>query len=159
MLLESLLKEYRRHRVARFAVWVAAYGVVLWIVGRTAGGVPGLLWFLFWITSVPTAFYYLFRLFRLFKQRVLWSLRRRLIVTYLFIAVVPIILFALLVAIGAFMINGQFASYLISLRLHEQGDELQELDRALVDEARVTSWIKPEELLDHLQRFFVTDRR
>ncbi|MHB8653712.1 MAG: PP2C family protein-serine/threonine phosphatase [Terriglobia bacterium] len=158
MLLESLRNEYRRHRVARFAVWVAAYGVALWVVGRTTGGVPGLLWFLFWITSVPTAFYYLFRLVGIFKQRVLWSLRRRLIITYLFIAVVPIFLFVLLVGLGAFMINGQFASYLISLRLREQTDELQELDRALVDEARVTSWNKPEELLSHLQSVFVSDQ-
>ncbi|HEV2233452.1 MAG TPA: SpoIIE family protein phosphatase [Terriglobia bacterium] len=157
MLLESLRNEYRRHRVTRFAIWVAAYGVALWVVGRTTGRVPGLLWLLFWITSVPAAFYYLFRLVGFFKQRVLWSLRRRLIITYLFIAVVPIFLFVLLVGLGAFMINGQFASYLISLRLREQGDELQELDHALVDEARVTSWIKPEELLSHLQRVFETD--
>ena len=143
--------------MARFAVWVAAYGMALWLVARTLGGVPGVLWFLFWISSVSVVFYYLFRLSGFFKQRVLWSLRRRLIITYVFIAVVPIFLFVLLVGLGAFMINGQFASYLISLRLHEQSDELQELDRVLVDEARLTSWTKPEDLLSHLQRFFVTE--
>jgi sigma-B regulation protein RsbU (phosphoserine phosphatase) len=157
VLLESLRNEYRRHRVARFAIWVVAYGFVLWLTGRTTGSVPAGLWFLFWAIFIPTAIYYLYRLFKLFKQKLLWRLSRRLAVTYVFIAFVPILLLVLLVGFGAFMINGQFASYLISIRLAEREAELQELDRILVHEARMTPVKTPDELLARLQGFFVAE--
>jgi phosphoserine phosphatase RsbU/P len=143
--------------MARFAVWVAAYGAALWVMGRTTGSVPAGLWFIFWATVIPTAIYYLFRLVNLFKQKLLWRLRRRLAVTYLFIAVVPIILLLLLVWFGAILINGQFASYLISIRLGERVDALREMDLILAHEARLSGAKTPDELLDYLQRFFVTE--
>lgn len=143
--------------MARFAVWVIAYGLALWVVGRTAGNIPGGLWFVFWASLLPTAFYYLIRLIKLFRQKLLWRLRRRLAVTYVFIALVPIFLLVILVGFGALMINGQFASYLISIRLGEQKNELQELDRILVHEAHLTPMKTPEDLVGHLQRFFATE--
>src|SRR5690349_17157798 len=102
--------------MARFAVCVAAHGAALWVTGRTSANVPTGMWFIFWATVIPTAVYYLFRLVNLFKQKLLWRLRRRLVVTYLFLAVVPIILLLVLVGFGAILINGQFASYMISIR-------------------------------------------
>jgi hypothetical protein len=57
VVLQALRNEYQRHWMTRFAMWVAAYGASLRIVDRTSGGVPGLLWFLFWITAIPTVHY------------------------------------------------------------------------------------------------------
>src|SRR5260370_3531548 len=47
-------------------------------------------------------------------RRLIWRLRNRLIVAYLFIAFVPIVLIAILVAIGAWIMTGQTAVYLVS---------------------------------------------
>ncbi len=156
-MLGTLRQEYRTHRMARFAVWIVAYGAALWVVKRFTGGLPGLLWFLFWVTFIPSSVYVLFRLIGFVRQRVLWRLRRRLIVTYLFIAVVPIVLILILVVVGAFIINGQFASFLVALRLREHADELQQMNRVLTHQARLIPHPTPAALLDHLQKFFLTE--
>jgi sigma-B regulation protein RsbU (phosphoserine phosphatase) len=46
-------------------------------------------------------------------KRIIWRLRNRLIVSYLFIAVVPMALLLALVAIGGYMLMGQVATYTI----------------------------------------------
>jgi sigma-B regulation protein RsbU (phosphoserine phosphatase) len=54
------------------------------------------------------------RLVRRNLKKVLWRLRNRLIVSYLFIAVVPIALVMLLVAIGGYVLMGQIAVYAVN---------------------------------------------
>ncbi len=46
-------------------------------------------------------------------SRTLWSLRNRLLVAYLFVAVVPILLILSMVGIGLYMFYGQYAAYLL----------------------------------------------
>jgi sigma-B regulation protein RsbU (phosphoserine phosphatase) len=156
VLLESLRREYRRHRMARFAVWIFAYGLALWIMGRI-GGVPGFLWVLFWITAIPTAVYYFFRLLGFFKQRLLWRLRRRLVVAYVFIAVVPIALIVLLVGLGVYITNGQFASFLVASKLRNRVEVLHHLNRMIAHQAGHLKPTTPEALLDELQSVFIAD--
>src|SRR5579859_1606985 len=43
----------------------------------------------------------------------IWRLRNRLMVTYLFIAVVPIVLILALAAVGTWIVAGQMAIYLV----------------------------------------------
>ncbi len=145
--------------MARFSFWVAAYGVALWLVDRFTSGAPGLLWFLFWITFIPVVVYYLIRLVRFFRQRVLWRLRWRLLVTYAFIAFVPIVLIVFLVAFGAFIINGQFAAFLVASNLRDHFDQLRQLNRAVVHEARLSRDKTPQTLLDDLRNFYVSELR
>jgi sigma-B regulation protein RsbU (phosphoserine phosphatase) len=114
---EVLLQEYRTHRMARFAALVAIYGLALRVAARFAGGVAGGWWLLFWLGLIATGIYYLARFVGFVRNRLLWRLRRRLIVTYLFIAVVPILLILVLAWLGAYIINGQFAAFLVTLRL------------------------------------------
>ncbi len=154
---KSLLEEYRTHKMARFAVWVLAYGAALLAVDWFAGGVPRLLWFIFWLAFLTAIIYYISRLVGLFKHRVLWRLRRRLIVTYLFIAVVPILLIVLLVGLGAFIINGQFGAFLVTLRLRDRFDELKQLNRVVVHETHQARQTTPEALAARLQTFYVTE--
>ncbi len=158
MILESFRREYRAHRMARFAVWIAAYGAALWLVNRfTRAGAPGPLWFLFWIAFLPIAVYYLFRLTGFVKRRVLWRLRRRLIVTYVFIAVVPILLILTLVGLGAYILDGQFASFLVASKLRNRADQLQQLDRVVIHQADHFRATTSEALLDHLCNFVNAD--
>jgi sigma-B regulation protein RsbU (phosphoserine phosphatase) len=157
IVLAPLLGEYRAHRMARFAFWVGAYGAALWLVDRLAGGVPGLLWFLFWITFLVSVGYYVGRLIGFIRDRMLWRLRRRLIVAYLFIAVVPILLIVLLVGLGAFIVNGQFAAFLVTLRVREHVEELRQINRVVAHEAHLARDTDPEVLLDRLQHFYVDE--
>ena len=145
--------------MARFSFWVAAYGVALWLVDRFTSGAPLLLWFLFWITFIPVVVYCLIRLVRFFRQRVLWKLSRRLLVTYAFIAFVPIVLIVVLVAVGAFIINGQFAAFLVASNLRGHFDQLRQLNRAVVHEARLSRDKTPEILLGDLRNFYVSQLR
>ena len=158
-MLKLLIKEYRSHRMVRFAAWVSAYGAALWVVDRFQGGVPGLLWFVFWVTFVPVAVYLLVRLTKFVKRRVLWRLRWRLMVTYVFIAVVPILLIVGLVAAGAYIINGQFASFLVASRLRDRAVQLRHVSRLLAHEADRVPQDTPESLLRQLQETVVADLR
>jgi phosphoserine phosphatase RsbU/P len=156
-ILQSLRNEYRAHQMARFTAWVLAYGAALVLIGLLQGGVAGSLRFLFWIAFIPSAIYYALRLVTVFRQRVLWSLRRRLIVTYIFIAIVPILLIVGLVYIAAAIINGQFAAFLVASRLQERSDELRQLNRAVVHEAHLSRFRTPRELLAHLEDFYLNE--
>ena len=143
--------------MARFAAWVSAYGLALWLVERLTGSVPGSLWFLFWITFIPAVIYYLGRLLGYVRSHLLWRLRRRLIVAYLFIAVVPILLIILLVGLGAFIMNGQLAAYLVAAKLRSAFDELNQVNRAVIHEARLTKDSSPDAMLDLIRRFYVSE--
>ncbi len=158
-LARALRREYRSHRMARFGIWVVAYGVALRVVDLFTAGAPGPLWFLFWVAIIPVGFHYLMRLVRYIRQRVLWRLRRRLIVAYLFIAVVPILLIVLLAGIGGYIINVQFASFLVALRVHDHVDQLQELARVVAHEAHLNGQPLPAGQIDHLKKVFLNELR
>jgi sigma-B regulation protein RsbU (phosphoserine phosphatase) len=59
----------------------------------------------------------LVKLARRGMRKAIWRLRNRLIVAYLFIAVVPIILIVTLMAIGGYAVIGQMAVYLVNTEL------------------------------------------
>jgi len=148
-----LLSEYHRHRVARFAVWALAYGIALWLVSRFSGNVPGFLWFLFWIAFLFVAGYYLLRLLRFIRRTLLWHLRRRLILTYFFVAVVPIALIAILIWLAAVIINGQLASFLVLSKLRDRAAELGRLAAVLSRHGEHFSKSTPTATINDLDDF------
>ncbi len=158
-MLRLFLQEYRSHRMVRFATWVSAYGAALWLVGRFQGEVPGLLWFVFWLTFIPVAVYALVRAGKFVKRKILWRLRWRLMVTYVFIAVVPILLILILVGLGAYIINGQFASFLVASKLRERAVQLRQVSRLLAHQADRVSQDAPESFVQQLQALVAADLR
>ena len=54
---------------------------------------------------------------RWLRRRMLWRLRNRLIVTYTFIGVIPIILLGAMALIAGYLFAGQFATYVASARV------------------------------------------
>jgi sigma-B regulation protein RsbU (phosphoserine phosphatase) len=153
--LDVLLREYRARPMARFTAWLIAFGAALWVEGIVSGGAPGLLWAVFVIGLAVSAGYYIVRLVGAFKHHVLWHLRRRLVVTYVFIAVVPIALILVLVGRGIVIANGQFAAFLVTLNVNDQVDQLEQVNRIVAHEAYVSPARTPDQLLDHLQQFYV----
>jgi len=64
------------------------------------------------------------RLGRLGVRKAIWRLRNRLMVTYLFIAVVPVILILMLVGLGGYAVLGQVASHLVTSELDRRTAEM-----------------------------------
>jgi sigma-B regulation protein RsbU (phosphoserine phosphatase) len=87
---------------------VAAGGLVLAILGFDAGPSSFLKYL-----AVLAGIYLLFRLIGWWRTRLLWSLRNRLIVAYLFIAVVPILLIVTLVLLAGRILYSQLGAYLL----------------------------------------------
>jgi sigma-B regulation protein RsbU (phosphoserine phosphatase) len=78
----------------------------------------------------------------------IWRLRNRLVVTYVFIAVVPIVLILLLVAIGAYIVTGQIAVYLLQRELEGRSAALMVPAQGLAstppqDMANRLRWLAP----------------
>jgi sigma-B regulation protein RsbU (phosphoserine phosphatase) len=152
---DVLIREYRARPMARFTAWLLAFGAALWVEGLVSGGAPGVLWAVFFIGLAVSAVYYVVRLVGAFKHHVLWHLRRRLIVTYVFIAFVPIVLILVLAALGTVIANGQFAAFLVTLNVNDQVEKMEQLNRIVAHEAYMSHSRSPDQLLDQLQQFYV----
>jgi sigma-B regulation protein RsbU (phosphoserine phosphatase) len=76
------------------------------------------------IGAILTGLLLAVRLSRLLVRGAIWRLRNRLIVTYVFIGVVPLVLVLALVAIGAYIFVGQTAVFLVSSELNRTIDVL-----------------------------------
>ncbi len=77
-------------------------------------------------------------------RQAIWRLRNRLVVTYVFIAVVPIVLILLLVAIGTYIVTGQIAVYLVT-------SELERRSAALMAPAQGLLYTAPQEVQDRIR--------
>ena len=75
------------------------FSVVQWLVGIALA-----------VTAIPL-------LFRVVRKHMLWSLRNKLVLTYLLIGLAPVILFVTLVLISSYVAAGQFAIHLADSRL------------------------------------------
>jgi sigma-B regulation protein RsbU (phosphoserine phosphatase) len=110
----------------------AAMGVCvggIWVtgIGSTARG-TGFLKYL----AVIAAGYLLYRFWSRLRGELLWSLRNRLIVVYVFIAVIPIILLLTLASRAGQIIYSQFGAYLL---YHDIHDRIQMLNDSSEDVA------------------------
>jgi sigma-B regulation protein RsbU (phosphoserine phosphatase) len=95
-------------RIERILVLLMALYALLYFTGIA----PGLAS----LVALAAFFFGLLTLVRL-GRKAIWRLRNRLVVAYLFIAVVPIALILLLVVIAAYVIVGQMAVYLVDNEL------------------------------------------
>ncbi|MGA2329284.1 MAG: SpoIIE family protein phosphatase [Bryobacteraceae bacterium] len=85
-----------------------------------ASGTELLLAFAAFVAGVLVALRWLIVVIR----KVIWRLRYRLLVAYLFIAVVPIVLIVILVWLGAEKFTGQIAAYLVTAELERRTNEI-----------------------------------
>jgi phosphoserine phosphatase RsbU/P len=94
---------------------VAAGGLLAGILGFN-GGFFNFLKYL----AVLAGVYLLFRLIGWWRNRLLWSLRNRLIIAYLFIAAVPILSIVTLVVLAARILYSQLGAYLLYEDIHQR---------------------------------------
>lgn len=110
----NLRKLWRRLSGVDIAALVVLLpGAVVTIAGM-GGGIPNFLKFL----AVLAVLYFLFRFIGWWRSRLLWSLRNRLIVAYVFIAVVPILLILTLGVLAGRILYSQLGAYLLYEDIH-----------------------------------------
>ena len=84
-------------------------------------GLGGWVSFLTFVVSVLFAVL----AFRWLKAKLLWRLRNRLIVTYVFIGVIPVVMLVALAAGAAYLFGGQFATYVVTSALNSELESLE----------------------------------
>ena len=115
--LRASLKEVWNHLTWPDLVSTAvAGGGLLAALFGLQGGVFSFLKYL----AVLAGVYLLFRLFAWWRDRLLWSLRNRLIVAYLFIAVVPILSIVTLAVLAGRILYSQLGAYLLHEDLQQR---------------------------------------
>ncbi len=95
--------------------------------GRSLGGWVGFLSFV-----VIVLFAYLGA--RWAKAKMLWRLRNRLIVTYVFIGVIPVVLLVVLTIGSLYLFAGQFATFVVTTRLNSRLGSLDSANSAMAHE-------------------------
>src|SRR6202167_2679685 len=72
--------------------------------------------------------------FRSLRRKVLWRLRNRLIVTYVFIGVIPAVLLVVMALISIYLFAGQFASFVVTSEINSQLRSMQAVNAAVSNE-------------------------
>lgn len=93
--------------------------VVYWLVEAVAGvQLPG--WTLVRLVFIVCTILFVVRSFPRVARKLLWRVRHRLLVTWIFLGVVPIVLICALVAEGMFILMGQVAGYMTTAEISRQ---------------------------------------
>jgi sigma-B regulation protein RsbU (phosphoserine phosphatase) len=130
--LSDVLKQIKpQSLVARLTAYAAVVYVLLrlagWLSGRVIFGTR-LVAVLLSLGLVVLAFGLLWRL----RKIVLWRLRNRLLVTYGFIAVVPVVLILAIVVLAGYLMFGQLGAYLLISDLQAKSHEVDAANRMLL---------------------------
>src|SRR6202171_533355 len=122
-MLEKLKTLYRQvGKLGKIFAGLLLIYLVLLLLKPTSGWVTFLQFVL-----IVLGFWLALRLTRAFMRKAIWRLRNRLLVTYLFIAVVPVLLIGVLSGLSMFLLLSQLAAYLASSELDRR---IAALDRA-----------------------------
>jgi sigma-B regulation protein RsbU (phosphoserine phosphatase) len=147
-----------RTRVGRIAFFILGLDIFLYlleklvIVARLSSGSSLSGWVGF-LTFVSAALFS-WLLFRWLRDRVLWRLRNRLIVTYVFIGVIPVILLVTLALTAFYLFAGQFATFIVTTGLNSELRSLQSANSALAHDiaGRLQSGTGPSVALEGLRQ-------
>ena len=101
-----------------FVLLLAGYAALGWIAPRSG------LRLVLEIATVVAGLWLAIRLLRLAARQAVWRLRHRLLITYLFIAIVPLVFFAGLSTLLGYMLVSQLAAYLVTTELDHRVDGL-----------------------------------
>lgn len=114
-------------RWGRATLWLGLLSLLLWIANMFGAKVGG--WAAF--TTIVFVFFALIIACRWGYRPLMWRLRNRLIVTYLFIGVMPILLLLLMGGVAGYLFAGQFATYVAFSDLHSELQHLQAANDSL----------------------------
>ena len=81
--------------------------------------------------------------FRWLKKKLLWRLRNRLIVTYVFIGVIPVVLLVAMAAATIYLFSGQFANFIVTSEIGSQLRSMGAVNSAIASELALQSGQTP----------------
>ena len=89
-----------------------------------------------WVTFLAFVVIVLFLVLgiRWLKKRVLWRLRNRLIVTYVFIGVIPVVLLVAMAVGLVYLFSGQFANFVVTSELESQQRSMGAVNAGIANE-------------------------
>ena len=92
-----------------------------------------------WVTFLSALAVVLFAIvgFRWLRSQILWRLRNRLIVTYVFIGVIPVVLLTAMSLITLYILAGQFASYVVASGIATHLRRMETANNAIANELAV----------------------
>src|SRR5881394_1661019 len=102
------------------------FKLLVFSVGLALGGVPQFFAVVDTVAGLAAACglaYFAFRLLVLAKRRLLWRVKRKLIVSYVFIGLVPALLLVAFSLLCGFLLFYSFSSYLVQSRLRALSEE------------------------------------
>ena len=103
-----------------------AIKLALFAVSKVAGSLPAFLTVVDTVAGLAVAAggaYFLFRLIVLAQRRLLWRVRRKLILSYIFVGFVPALLIVAFFLLCGFLLFYNFSSYLVQSRLRAMSDQ------------------------------------
>jgi phosphoserine phosphatase RsbU/P len=125
-------------RMARIACYFLGLGGVLWLLQKLLGlfapswgeHLGGWVRFLVFIA----AFLFAILALRWLKKKLLWRVRNRLIVTYVFIGVIPVVLLLTLGFVTLYLFAGQFSGFVVTSEISSQLRSLEAVNSAISNE-------------------------
>jgi serine phosphatase RsbU (regulator of sigma subunit) len=111
-----------------------AIRLVVYAIGVVAGTVPGFLGVIDTVASLALAVgagYFLFQLIVLAKRQLLWRVRRKLILSYVFIGFVPAILIVAFFLLSGYLLFYNLSSYFVQNRFRAIGDRARFLAQSI----------------------------
>ncbi|HYE25576.1 MAG TPA: SpoIIE family protein phosphatase [Clostridia bacterium] len=113
-------KLYPQSAVAWTAVYAGALWIALYLLRKIAGTAVSSIELAFSFTTFILAGALLLLGYRWLKQKFMWRLRNRLIVTYVFIGVIPLVLVITMGLLAAYLFAGQFSSFVMTNDLQSE---------------------------------------
>ncbi|HUI84975.1 MAG TPA: SpoIIE family protein phosphatase [Candidatus Binatia bacterium] len=127
-----------RSKLGKTTLWLGYLAVALELlraVTRSPAGTMLSGWASF-VSFVFIGFSLLLGL-RWLRRKLMWRLRNRLIVTYIFIGVIPIVLLVAMAFLAGYLFAGQFATYVAMSDLQSELQHLEATNRSLATQFRV----------------------
>ena len=125
-------------RLARIAWYVLGLSAVLWLLEKLLGAfapgwsesLGGWIGFLLFLAGV------LFSILGMgwLRRRMLWRVRNRLIVTYVFIGVIPVVLLVTMAFVTLYLFAGQFSGFIVTSEINSQLRSLEAVNAAIGNE-------------------------
>jgi phosphoserine phosphatase RsbU/P len=147
---QTNLKEFWRRLsvLDTLALVVTILGAAAFVLGLQ-GGPYGFAKFL----ALCSGIYLVVRLIKWGRDKLLWSLRNRLVVAYIFIAVVPVLLILIGAVQGAKILYEQFGAYLFYEDIHSRVETIRDMAEHIAAAHSVRpEGVTPDELEEILKR-------
>ncbi len=95
---------------------------------------PGSIAFSAWFVKFLLTATLIILAYRWLTRKFMWRLRNRLIVTYIFIGVIPLVLLGTMALLGAYLFAGQFSSFVVTSDLQSELKRLSDLNTNITSE-------------------------